>query len=45
MGGACSRNEKYEMHSKFLLKKLKGRDHLVHVDVDWRLRLQLIVKK
>jgi hypothetical protein len=34
MGGACSTWERCEMHTKFWLENLKGRNHLEELGID-----------
>jgi hypothetical protein len=43
--GACSRREKHDMHTKFWLENLKGRDDSDDLAVDGRIILEMILGK
>jgi hypothetical protein len=45
MGWACSAHGKIEMHTKFWLGSLKGRDHLEDLAVEGRMILIWILEK
>jgi hypothetical protein len=38
-------SERWEMHTKFLLENLKGRDHMEDLGIDRRIILEWILKK
>jgi hypothetical protein len=45
MGGPCSTHGELEMHTKFLLKNLKGRGYWEDLGVDGNIILEWILEK